>query len=228
MQSYTKTGIMLLMLVLLITATGCVKLRPRAVTSEDVAEKKFSESFVSRDAVDSVSDWRELATEVAEKVKKAITDREDLAEKPIYMRPANDRAFATGFFSMLHTELVSRGLQVVVEKEKDMLILSYAALPSARVGQQIAVQQLAGAAAEDTLEDKTVFERFAGLFPNFEQDEERPLILSVGLSYNNRYVMHSSSVLHVDGARQGDFVSPYERAYQVKEFPCRTFKVSGE
>lgn len=226
MHIFKLTGTIVIVAALAFSAAGCVKVKRKASfahTGSPVVYRTYS----------TVDDWSEWAADVATRVEKAIGDRKDLHKKPIYMRPPNDRAFATGFYSLLHTELISRGLQVAVEEEEDMIVLSYATLPvltdqdaSATAGSEA---QLIGSSGEDVLEDEKSFrESIADFFSGVGTGSDKPVILSVGVSYNNRYVMHASSVLRVAEEQQGAFVAPYDRGYYVKEFPARTIKVSGE
>jgi len=111
-----------------------------------------------------------------------------------------------------------------------MLILSYATLPVStdRRGlmQASSDARLIGSSGDDSLDDSNnVTSTF---YDKSGSDEDKAVILSVGMSYNNRYVMHASSILRVAGDQQANFVSPYERGYQVEEFPTRTIMVTGE
>ena len=226
MQIFKLTGTIVIAAALVFSAVGCVKVK-RKTSFTQTDSPVIYHTFVA------VDDWSEWAAEIATRIEKAINDREDLDKKPIYMRPPNDRAFATGFYSLLHTELISRGLQVSVEEEDDMIVLSYATLPVVADQSELVTAsseaRLIGSAGDDTLEDEAP-ERNSMLdsFPQVVDDSDKPVILSVGMSYNNRYVMHASSILRVAADQQGAFVTPYERGYYVKEFPTRTIKVSGE
>ncbi|MCT4534288.1 hypothetical protein [Halodesulfovibrio sp.] len=207
--------------VLVVMAVGCVKVRREptfARTSSSVAHTEYV----------AVDDWGVWASEVADKVEKAVNDRPDIAGKPIYMRPLNGRAFATGFYSLLSTELISRGLQVAVLQEEDMVVLSYATLPVSSENEKTYVAMesglIGGSKAGGEIAAKGDFERY----DMWDESEKRAIILSIGLSYNNRYVMHTSSILSVAEEERGNFVSPYERGYKVKEFPARNIKVRGE
>lgn len=223
MHNVRRIWTIALVVVLVLATAGCLKVRRKA-TFARTASPVVYEEFVA------VDDWSEWAAEIANHVAKSIKDRPDLEGKPIYMRPMNDRAFATGFYSLLHTELVSRGLQVAVQREEEMLILSYATLPvsTERRGlmQASSDARLIGSSGDDTLDDSNNVT--STYYDKSDSDEDRAVILSVGMSYNNRYVMHASSILRVAVDQQANFVSPYERGYQVEEFPTRTIKVTGE
>lgn len=223
MHNVRRIWTIALVVVLVLATAGCLKVRRKA-TFARTASPVVYEEFVA------VDDWSEWAAEIANHVAKSIKDRPDLEGRPIYMRPLNDRAFATGFYSLLHTELVSRGLQVAVKREEEMLILSYATLPVStdRRGlmQASSDARLIGSSGDDTLDDSNnVTSTF---YDKSGSDEDKAVILSVGMSYNNRYVMHASSILRVAEDQQANFVSPYERGYQVEEFPTRTITVTGE
>lgn len=223
MHNVRRIWTIALVVVLVLATAGCLKVRRKA-TFARTASPVVYEEFVA------VDDWSEWAAEIATHVAKSIKDRPDLEGRPIYMRPLNDRAFATGFYSLLHTELVSRGLQVAVKREEEMLILSYATLPVStdRRGlmQASSDARLIGSSGDDTLDgSNNVTSTF---YDKSGSDEDKAVILSVGMSYNNRYVMHASSILRVAEDQQANFVSPYERGYQVEEFPTRTITITGE
>lgn len=225
MHNVRRVWTIALVVVLVFATVGCLKVRRKA-TFARTASPVVYEDFVA------VDDWSEWAAEIANTVSKSIKDRPDLEGKPIYMRPLNDRAFDTGFYSLLHTELISRGLQVAVQREKDMITLSYATLPLSSDRRELmqagSDSKLIGTSGGDTLEGGSGKVASANLYDKTGSDEDKAVILSVGMSYNNRYVMHASSILRVAQDQQGNFVSPYERGYQVEEFPARTIKVSGE
>ncbi|MEZ0575490.1 hypothetical protein ACQ0P8_06290 [Halodesulfovibrio aestuarii] len=221
MHNFRRIWTITLVVVLVLATAGCLKVRRKATFARTTSPVVY-EDFIA------VDDWSDWAAEVAKHVAKSIKDRPDLEGKPIYMRPLSDRAFDTGFYSLLHTELISRGLQVAVEREEEMIILSYATLPVSSDNR--ALMPVNSASSEnDTLEGYGGGKNMASLrYEPSGSDEDRPIILSVGMSYNNRYVMHASSILRVAGDQQANFVSPYERGYQVEEFPTRTIKVTGE
>jgi hypothetical protein len=223
MHNVRRMSTIALVVVLVLATAGCLKVRRKATFARTTSPVVYEE-FVA------VDDWSVWAAEIANHVAKSIKDRPDLEGKPIYMRPMNDRAFATGFYSLLHTELVSRGLQVAVQREEEMLILSYATLPVStdRRGLMLASSdaRLIGSSGNDTLEGNNNVT--STRYDKHGSDEDRAVILSVGMSYNNRYVMHASSILRVAEDQQANFVSPYERGYQVEEFPTRTIMVTGE
>ncbi|SIO30532.1 hypothetical protein [Halodesulfovibrio marinisediminis] len=226
MHNVRRIWTIALVVVLVFATAGCVKVRRKATFARTTSPVVY-EDYVA------VDDWSEWAAEIANHVAKAIKDRPDLAGKPIYMRPLNDRAFDTGFYSLLHTELISRGLQVAVQREEDMIQLSYATLPVStdrgELMQASSDTHLIGTSGADTLEGRGSSKNSsAQLYDKTGSDEDKAVILSVGMSYNNRYVMHASSVLRVAEDQQANFVSPYERGYQVEEFPARTIKVTGE
>lgn len=226
MQIFKLTGTIVIAAALVFSAVGCVKVK-RKTSFTQTDSPVIYHTFVA------VDDWSDWAAEIATRIEKALKDRKDLEKKPIYMRPPNDRAFATGFYSLLHTELVSRGLQVSVEAEEDMIVLSYATLPVVAEQSELVTAsseaQLIGSAGDDTLEeDQPSRTSMIDSFTQVGDGSDKPVILSVGMSYNNRYVMHASSILRVAAGQQGAFITPYERGYYVEEFPSRTIKVSGE
>jgi len=222
MYTIRKAGTFALAIVLAFAMTGCLKIRQKATFTR-------AKTSIVYQSYAAVNDWREWATEIATRVNTAIKDRPDLAEKPIFMRPLHDRAFALGFYSLLHTELVSRGLQVSIMREEDAIVLSYATLPVSPEHDGAIKKRdksgLTGAASSDTLaRDDDFFDFFEKIGPA----KDKAVILTVGMSYNNRYIMHASSVLKVSEEQHANFISPFERGYKVEEFPSRTIKVTGE
>lgn len=132
--------------------------------------------------------WRDLASDVAERVLKAYSDREDLLTLPLYLPVPNNRHFTVSFYHLLRTELVSRGLQVSYEKEPRSVILEYWV--------QIVPFD------KSRLDDSKRFDN-AGAKPS---DSE--IIVSARMSYRNRFVMHCSQVRYINEADLALYVDP--------------------
>ncbi len=69
--------------------------------------------------------WQPIASDVAASARKALEDRPDLMDKPIFIPPPNGRTFPMVFFNLLKTELVSRGLQVANFPEENNVDLNF-------------------------------------------------------------------------------------------------------
>lgn len=183
----------------------------------------------------SAAHWDILADDVAEQVAQAMEVREDLLYLPVYVKPPNDSAFSRGFHSLVISHMVARGLQVSVEEE-DTLLLEYqvqgvshsrgadnsippgtfTALPLgilvARnvpgVNEFLAAATLAGLAID--------FGRgfYAGQPPT-------EIIITSKLHYNNRFVVHDSSIYYLDDVNMDN----YREFFQDESWRPRTLQV---
>lgn len=79
----------------------------------------------SQPELDNISQWQTLAARMAERVKAALAWRSDIIAKPIFVQPTSGRAFGQAMTQMLTSELVSRGLQVSLNREPDSLLLEF-------------------------------------------------------------------------------------------------------
>lgn len=64
------------------------------------------------------------AADVADRVEKAVSDRPDLQERPLFIQRPSDRPFFNAFHAKLLSELTSKGLQVSPQRE-DSITLAY-------------------------------------------------------------------------------------------------------
>lgn len=120
--------------------------------------------------------WRDMASEVADRVLKAYNDRDDILERPVYLPPPNNRPFTVAFYNLLRTELVSRGLQVSYKQEPRSVVLEYTVQtvpfdPSRR----------------DT----------SGRFASARASDSE-IIVNARMFYRNRFVMHHSAVRYIN------------------------------
>lgn len=75
--------------------------------------------------INRVRSWQPIASDVAASVRKALEDRPDLMDKPIFIPPPSAGPFSMVFFNLLKTELVSRGLQVANSPEANNVDLNF-------------------------------------------------------------------------------------------------------
>lgn len=73
----------------------------------------------------SIEQWQVLAARMADRVKAALSYRNDIIAKPIYVQPTSNLAFSQSMTQMLTSELVSRGLQVTLNRTPDTLLLEF-------------------------------------------------------------------------------------------------------
>lgn len=123
--------------------------------------------------VQAADHWREIAIDVAEKIRSALLDRDDLLTKPVYVVPPPTRPFMAAFHQFLKTEMVSRAMQVSERRESDSLVLKYDVL----------------AIAFDP-------SRMGFIRPSGASDHE--IVVNVRMAYNNRYVRHLSYIHYIN------------------------------
>ena len=79
----------------------------------------------SSPTLDETNEWHIIASRMADRVKAALSYRSDIIAKPIFVQPTSARPFAQGMTQMLTSELVSRGLQVTLNRTLDTLLLEF-------------------------------------------------------------------------------------------------------
>ncbi len=79
----------------------------------------------SQPVLRSINQWQMLAARMADRVKAALAWRSDIIAKPIFVQPTSSRPFSQAMTQMLTSELVSRGLQVTLNREPDSLTLEF-------------------------------------------------------------------------------------------------------
>ena len=163
--------------------------------------------------------------ELAEQVEKAVADRSDLQMRPIHVVKPDRKTFSLAFYDLLVSELVSRGLQVSIEKvdtvvlEYEVQIVSHSyrgqrppfGLLTA-IGAGVAVARhldkvpsgytniaiAAGALGVDALLG----------FVAAESDSE--VIITTSLTEANRYVMRDSSIYYINDPDVGHYAGAGE------------------
>ena len=131
--------------------------------------------------------WRDMATEVAQRVYKAYEDRDDLLEVPIFVAPPNNRPFTVAFYHLLRTELVSRGLQVSYNREPYSVLLEYS--------------------VQTVPFDPERFKRYAPR-QGLAEGSNHELIVNARLFFRNRFVMHCASIRYINDADLALYIDP--------------------
>ncbi|MFV0421306.1 hypothetical protein [Oleidesulfovibrio sp.] len=180
----------------------------------------------------SAGHWQVLASDVADRIEKALGDRDDLLTIPLYLRSPSSRPFSVGFYRLLTSELVSRGLQVSLNKEKDNVNVDYDVYVvhhSARyqrppIGTFTAIA--AGVSAARGLESIAEWIPAAigaGVLADLAsgavaRPSDKEVVISVSMAYNNRYVVHSSSVYYINDPDWELYMGPDDSGTYVQEF----------
>ncbi|MDR2504266.1 MAG: hypothetical protein LBD82_07815 [Deltaproteobacteria bacterium] len=187
-----RTGAGGLLLACVLLATGCSGKKDHAPASyQDVLDNPPAASRTSSAPAledppafaqlraQAADHWRDMAVEVAQRVYKAYAERDDLLARPIYLAMPNNRPFTVAFYNLLRTELVSRGMQISYSKEPRGGLLEYF------------VQTV-------PFDDR----RFNRVLSHLgeERGSNHEIIVNARLSYNNRFVMHCSSIRYINDA----------------------------
>jgi len=90
------------------------------------AQAPVSTSFpmTTQQKIQSVSHWNILADDVAEQIKIGLT-ASNTTNRPIYLEKNTNGPFNDGFYNMLLTNLLNKGIRTVVVKEPDALKIVY-------------------------------------------------------------------------------------------------------
>ncbi|ABB39196.1 hypothetical protein Dde_2399 [Oleidesulfovibrio alaskensis G20] len=187
----------------------------------------------------SAGHWQVLASDVADRIEKALGDRDDLLTVPLYLRSPGSRPFAVGFYRLLTSELVSRGLQVSLNREKDNVNVDYAMYVvhhSPRyqrppVGTFTAIA--AGVSAARGLESISEWIPAAigaGILADLAsgavaRPSDNEVVISVSMSHNNRYVVHTSSVYYINDPDWELYMAPGESGTFVEEYEALPVRV---
>ncbi len=190
----------------------------------------------------SAGHWHVLASDVADGILKAIEDRDDLLMKPLYLEPPNSRPFSIGFYKLLTSELVSRGMQVSLEREPDVVEVEYDVLAIQHkdrmqrppLGTMTAISTgVSVARALSSISEWIPAAIGAGVLADFASGSvastsNREMLITVSMSYNNRYVVHTSSVYYINDPDFDQFVDPESRGHYVQEFKSRPVRVTRQ
>ncbi|MDR2893657.1 MAG: hypothetical protein LBV80_11375 [Deltaproteobacteria bacterium] len=169
----TRLGL-LLSLALLTLLLGC-EASPIPVAANHDAHLQLK--------VQASEHWRDIASEVAERVLKAINDRPDLNGRPIFIASPNNRPFTVAFYNLLRSELVSRGLQVSYSKEPGGINLEYTVQT---------VHFDSGRRSDSTpligIDDKN----------RYNSPSNNEIIVNARLFHLNRFVVHCSAIRYIN------------------------------
>ncbi len=145
--------------------------------------------------------WREIAIDVAGRVRQALLERDDLIARPLYVAPPNSRPFMLAFHQLLKTEIVSRAMQVSEQRESDSIQIEYDVLtvfhdPSRMNGgvysrladMGLAIGSIVGA--------------------GHPSGSDHEIVVNVRMSYRNRYVLHLSYIRYINDADWPLYLSP--------------------
>ena len=132
-----RQGVLVFRYLLLITCAVCLTAGPASARK---AEERWGDLPYPEDSqvvgtlepysspvLDSTNEWHVIAARMADRVKAALAWRGDIIAKPIFVQPTSARPFAQGMTQMLNSELVSRGLQVTLNRTSDTLLLEFSA-----------------------------------------------------------------------------------------------------
>lgn len=143
----------------------------------------------SQQKIVAVDHWDNIAIEVAERVRKVLLDRPDLIARPLYVRGPEGRAFTEVFTGLLHTELVSRGMQVSQTPEPGAVFLEYSVqlvnFDGSRTGFMPSVASL-GIGAVNMVTGR------------YTTPSDREVVVTSRITHNNRYVMHLSNYYYIN------------------------------
>lgn len=190
----------------------------------------------------SAAHWNVLAADVAGRIMKALEDRDDLLMKPLYFVPPNNRPFSVGFYKLLTSELVSRGMQVSLEREEDVVDVEYDVLAILHkdrfqrppIGTFTALSAgVSAARALHSMAEWIPTAIGAGVLADIASGaltspSSREMLISVSMSYNNRYVVHTSSVYYINDPDFDQYVDPLARGHYVQEFKPRPVRVTSQ
>ena len=180
----------LTMLMLIVFLAGCTR------SHVPVPEKPVA---YSQEKAQAAEHWRDIAVDVADKIRDALVERTDLVTKPLYVVPPNSRPFMLAFHQLVKTELVSRAIQVSEERERDTVQVEYDVITvlhdASRLGEGI----------YSHLADLGI-----GLGRIFSgaSASKHEIVVNVRMAYDNRYVVHLSYLRYINDADWALYLSP--------------------
>lgn len=147
----------------------------------------------------AVEHWRDIAVDVAERIRNALVERDDLLTKPLYITPPNSRPFMLAFHELLTTELVSRAIQVAQAREADSVLVEYdvttVLFHSSRFNRGVYSHLV-----DMGLAIGNVFSGAGG--------SDHEIVVNVRMSHNNRYVTHLSYIRYINDKDWPLYISP--------------------
>lgn len=172
---------MLTMLMLIAFFAGCTR------SHVPVPEKPTA---YSQEKMQAAEHWRDIAVDIADKIRDALVERSDLTMKPLYVAQPDSRPFMLAFHQLVKSELVSRAVQVSERLEQDTVLVEYDVLtvrhnsPPRTVYSPIA--DLGGAVA--------------GIFTGSASTSDNEVVVNVRMAHDNRYVVHRSFIRYINDA----------------------------
>lgn len=154
----------------------------------------------TQERTQAVEHWRDIAVDVAEKIRNALVERDDLLMKPLYVSPPNSRPFMLTFQQLLKTELVSRGIQVAESREPGSVDVDYDVLTVVHDPSRFS-QGYYSAFADMGV----AVGRF---FSGNPKTSDHEIVVNVRMAYNNRYVTHLSYIRYINDADWDLYISP--------------------
>lgn len=171
---------MLTMLLLITFFAGCTR------SHVPVPEKPVAYAQEKAQAVDH---WRDIAVDVADKIRDALVERPDLVTKPVYVTAPNSRPFMLAFHQLLKTELVSHAIQVSEQREEDTVQVEYDVLTVLHDSSRF------NAGVYSWLADLGI--GLGRLFSG-SSGSDNEIVVNVRMAYNNRYVVHRSYTRYIN------------------------------
>ena len=204
------TPMLLLGACALLWLAGCNSQIPQAVTYPMSTQQKMQ----------AAEHWNILAEDTAAQVAAAIEARPDLSGRPINVEAPNNSAFATAFHDLLISRLVFRGLQVPLDPE-GTLILTYhtsrvthswrfnrpppGLLTSLALGISV-VHELEKVSTEWSYVALTAAGFIADVaIGHYTWPSDTEIIITVEMTENNRYVLHTSSIYYINDPDVGQY-----------------------
>ena len=180
----------LTMLMLIAFFAGCTR------SHVPVPEKPVAYSQEKAQAADH---WRGIAVDVADKIRDALVERNDIAAKPLYVIPPNNRPFMVAFHQLIKTELVSRGIQVAEEREQDSIQVECDVLTVLHDNSRFD-GGIYGYLADMGIGLSRFFSGASG--------SDHEIVVNARMSYNNRYVVHRSYIRYINDADWPLYINP--------------------
>lgn len=181
---------LLTMLALIVFLAGCAR------SHVPVPQKPAAYTQEKAQAADH---WRDIAVDVAEKIRDALVERTDLTPRPVYVEPPNSRPFMLSFHQLLRSELVSRAIQVSEERENDTVVVEFDVLTVTHDPSRLR------SGVYSVLADMGI--GLGRLFSGSSASDNE-IIVTIRMSYNNRYVVHRSYIRYVNDADWALYLSP--------------------
>lgn len=182
---------LLTMLALIVFLAGCTR------SHVPIAEKPKA---YTQEKMQAAEHWRDIAVDVAEKIRDALVVRDDLLLKPIYVVPPNSRPFMLTFHQMLKTELVSRAVQVSEQREPDGVQLEYDVLTLVHDSSRFTRGYYS------VLGDMGLL--LGSLVAGGASESDHEIVVNVRMAHNNRYVTHLSYIRYINDADWHLYLSP--------------------